>query len=124
MMTDIAKVPLAYIDAYNRADLDGIIALFAPNAVVVDPIGAPPKAGHDELRAFFAEGIEAGARLTLDGPVRAGSGHTAFPFHVNLQWDGQAMRIDVIDVFRFNDAGLIVEMTAYFGTDNSHIQGT
>lgn len=122
-MTDIAKVPLAYIDAYNAKDLDGIIALFAPDAVVVDPVGTPPKTGHDELRAFFAVGIEAGARLTLDGPVRAGAGHAVFPFHVDLQWDGQVMRIDVIDVFRFNDAGLIAEMTAYFGPENSHIQG-
>lgn len=115
----ISQVPLAYIDAYNRKDLDGLTALFAPDAIVIDPVGTPPKYGRDNIRAFFSVGIEAGACLTLDGPVRAAAGYAAFPFHVDLEWEGKAMRIDVIDVFRLNDTGQIAEMTAYFGPENT-----
>lgn len=108
----------AYVGSYNRGDLDGVCAVFAENAVVEDPVGTPPRVGHAALREFFAVGIAAGARLTLDGPVRCAEGHAAFAFHVDLAWDGKATRIDVIDVFAFDAQGKVSSMKAYFGTAN------
>jgi len=107
-----------YVDAYNRADLDGIVELFAHDATVEDPVGSPLKKGHSEISEFFRVGIEMGAKLTLDGPVRCAADHAAFPFHVTLDWEGQATRIDVIDVFRFDETGKIIEMRAFFGAEN------
>lgn len=109
----------AYVRSYNRRDLDGVCAVFAEDAVVEDPVGTPPRAGQAALREFFAVGIDAGARLTLDGPVRCAAGHAAFAFHVNLDWEGQATRIDVIDVFTFDDEGKVASMKAYFGPANT-----
>jgi steroid Delta-isomerase len=108
----------AYIGSYNRADLDGVCAVFAEDAVVEDPVGTPPRVGQAALREFFAVGIDAGARLTLDGPVRCADGHAAFAFHVDLHWDGRSTRIDVIDVFSFDAQGKVVNMKAYFGPAN------
>jgi steroid delta-isomerase len=107
-----------YVASYNRGDLDGICAIFAENASVEDPVGTPPRIGQAALREFFAVGIAAGARLTLDGPVRCAAGHAAFAFHVNLHWDGADTRIDVIDVFTFDDEGKVAGMKAYFGSAN------
>ena len=107
-----------YIGSYNRADLDGVCAVFAEDAVVEDPVGTPPRVGQPALREFFAVGIEAGARLTLDGPVRCATDHAAFAFHVDLAWDGKATRIDVIDVFTFDAQGKVAGMKAYFGPAN------
>jgi steroid Delta-isomerase len=108
----------AYIGSYNRADLDGVCAVFADDAVVEDPVGTPPRLGQAALREFFAVGIAAGARLILDGPVRCAADHAAFAFHVDIQWDGHATRIDVIDVFSFDADGRVARMTAYFGPAN------
>lgn len=108
----------AYVDAYNRADLAAIVNLFAIDATVEDPVGTPLKTGHEEIEAFFAVGIEMGAKLTLDGPARCASDYAAFPFHVTLEIEGKATRIDVIDVFRFNEAGKVIEMRAFFGPEN------
>jgi steroid delta-isomerase len=108
----------AYIGNYNRADLDGVCAVFADNAVVEDPVGTPPLMGQTAIREFFAVGIDAGARLTLDGPVRCAADHAAFAFHVDLTWDGRATRIDVIDVFTFDAQGKVSSMKAYFGPAN------
>ncbi len=108
----------AYVTSYNRGDLDGICAVFAEDAVVEDPVGTPPRIGQAALREFFAVGVAAGARLTLDGPVRCAAGHAAFPFHVDLHWDGTDTRIDVIDVFAFDAHGKVTGMTAYFGPAN------
>jgi steroid delta-isomerase len=108
----------AYVRSYNRSDLDGVCAVFAGEAMVEDPVGTPPKVGQAALREFFAVGIAAGARLTLDGPVRCADGHAAFAFHVDLDWDGKATRIDVIDVFTFDPQGKVAHMKAYFGPAN------
>ena len=108
----------AYIGSYNRADLDGVCAVFAEDAVVEDPVGTPPRTGQAAIREFFAVGIEAGARLTLDGPVRCAADHAAFAFHVDLEWGGRATRIDVIDVFAFDAHGKASSMKAYFGPAN------
>jgi steroid delta-isomerase len=108
----------AYVGHYNRGDLDGVCAVFAEDAVVEDPVGSPPRTGQAALREFFAVGIAAGARLTLDGPVRCTADHAAFPFHVELYWDGNETRIDVIDVFTFDAQGKVNGMKAYFGPAN------
>ena len=108
----------AYVRNYNRSDLDGLCAVFAEDAVIEDPVGTPPHAGQAALREFFAIGISAGARLTLDGPVRCTADHAAFALHVNLEWDGRATRIDVIDVFTFDALGKVCGMKAYFGPAN------
>ncbi len=108
----------AYIGNYNRSDLDGVCAVFAEDAAVEDPVGTPPRVGQAALREFFAVGIAAGARLTLDGPVRCAHGHAAFAFHVDLTWDGRATRIDVIDVFAFDAQGKVTGMKAFFGPAN------
>lgn len=105
----------AYVTSYNRGDLDGVCAVFAEDAIVEDPVGTPPRVGQAALREFFAVGIQAGARLTLDGPVRCAAGHAAFAFHVDLHWDGADTRIDVIDVFTFDPHGKVTDMKAYFG---------
>ena len=120
-MPDAAQMDAAvksYVDAYNRADLTGLVGLFALDATVEDPVGTPPKVGHGQIGSFFADGIELGAKLTLDGPVRCAADHAAFAFHVTLDWEGQTTRIDVIDIFHFDETGKIREMRAFFGAEN------
>jgi steroid delta-isomerase len=107
-----------YVISYNASDLDGILSIFGADATVEDPVGTPLKKGHAELRAFFAVGVKAGAKLHLDGPIRCAGDSAAFPFHVTLQWDGKGQRIDVIDVFRFGEDGKVAEMRAFFGPAN------
>ena len=108
----------AYVDSYNRGDLDGIVAVFASDATVEDPVGTPVKQGHAALREFFRVGVEAGAKLFLDGPIRCADRFAVFPFHVELTWDGAVTRIDVIDQFEFDEAGKVVAMKAFFGPAN------
>ena len=124
-MPDAAQMPAqmkaavqSYVESYNRADLVGITALFAEDATVEDPVGSPLKKGQSEIAEFFKAGIDMGAKLTLDGPVRCAANHAAFAFHVTLGWDGKATRIDVIDTFRFNEDGKVAEMRAFFGPEN------
>lgn len=108
----------AYVDGFERGDLDALVSLFAPDATVEDPVGTPPKRGIDEIRDFYAVSIATGAKLELLGEPRCAAAYVAFPFAVKLEWQGTRQVIEVIDTFRINDDGKITEMRAFFGPAN------
>lgn len=122
-MPDPAKMEAAvhaYVAAFEAGSADQVAALYAADATVEDPIGSPIHNGRDAIRAFYAQSMQTGAKLKLEGPVRVAGDYAVFPFSVNLNHDGKAMRIDVIDTFRFNDANEVTEMRAYWGPTNMH----
>lgn len=119
-MTDhAAKVRAvdAYVDAFARADPEAVVALFAEDATVEDPIGTPIKNGSAEILEFYKFSMQTGAKLALDGPVRTAGPYAAFAFQVRLNMGGEKV-IHVIDTFKFNDAGKVVEMRAFWGPEN------
>jgi steroid Delta-isomerase len=107
-----------YVEAFAKGDAEAAVALFAPNATVEDPIGTPLKVGHEAIREFYVGSMATGAKLKLDGPVRVAQDYAAFAFQVVLTMDCKALTIDVIDTFKFDADGKVVEMRAYFGPSN------
>lgn len=110
----------AYVAAFEAGSADRVAALYAEQATVEDPIGAPIHRGREAVRAFYVESMKTGARLTLEGPVRIAGDYAVFPFSVHLDFGGGPKRIDVIDTFRFNEANKVVEMRAFWGPSNMH----
>lgn len=108
-----------YVEAFANGDPEAVVALFAEDATVEDPIGSPAHRGHDAIRAFYTASMATGAKLKLEGPVRTAADHAAFAFSVTLNYGGEK-RVDVIDTFRFGADGKVVEMRAYFGPANMH----
>lgn len=115
---DMIDAVNAYVDAFARESVDDVLALFADDAIVEDPVGGDMLAGRVAFAPFFAGTVGSGAKLTLDGPIRVGPDYAAFAFHVLLSWEGVPMRIDVIDVFRFDAAGKVKHMQAFWGQGN------
>lgn len=105
-----------YVAAFDAGDPDMVVGLFAPDATVEDPVGSPPHTGHEAIRAFYAASMRTGPRLHLEGPVRVVGDTAAFAFHVSFT--APNMRVDVIDLFRFDENDKIVSMKAYFGPTN------
>jgi len=108
----------AYVDGFARADAEAIAELFADNATVEDPVGTPIKAGKAEILEFYRFSMSTGAKLELLGDPRCAGDGVAFPFAVKLNHDGAQMVIEVIDTFRFDDAGKVTEMRAFWGPGN------
>jgi steroid Delta-isomerase len=109
-----------YVAAFDNSDPAAVRDLFAANATVEDPVGTPPHVGHEAIHAFYARSMKTGARLKLEGPVRTVGDTAAFPFSVHLTLANGPARIDVIDLFTFDDDGKITSMRAYFGPANFH----
>jgi steroid delta-isomerase len=123
-MTDIAArmqaAVHAYVRALNAGDLDAIMALYADGAVVEDPVGSAPKQGRAAIRDFYAASVALKLAVALEGEVRCVGQECAFAFAVSFTHAGQRSTIRPIDTLRFNDAGLIVQMRAFFGPSNVH----
>jgi steroid Delta-isomerase len=106
----------AYIDNYNRDDLEGVVGLYSDDATVEDPVGSPIKYGKAKIREFYAMAMKTGARLTLAAPIRGShSNAAAMAFDVNLNLPQGRMLIRVIDVMTFNDKGQFTSMRAFWG---------
>lgn len=122
-MPDPAKMAAtvhAYVAAFAAGSADQVMALYADDATVEDPVGSPIHAGREAIAAFYAGSMQTGAKLTLEGPIRIVGDYAVFPFSVMLDFDGGPKRIDVIDSFRFDAADKVVEMRAFWGATNMH----
>ena len=119
MIDHAAKIRVvdAYVAGFANADPEAIAALFATDATVEDPIDSPIKRGSAEILEFYKFSMQTGAKLVLDGPVRTGGPYAAFAFQVRLNLGGEKV-IHVIDTFKFNDAGKVIEMRAFWSPDN------
>jgi steroid Delta-isomerase len=114
----------AYAAAHSAGDVDAIAALFAPDAVVADPVDQPEMVGREAVRDFFAgthQGVE-GFELRITGPVRAVGSFAAVPLQAETTMGGTTLLIDIIDVFTFGDDGLITDMRAYWTASDIRIK--
>ena len=106
----------AYVDGFNRSDAEAVIALYADDATVEDPVGKPVLHGKAKIAEFYRMSIATGAKLKLAAPVRASHGDSAaMAFDVELNMPQGRMLIRVIDVMTFDEAGKFSSMRAFWG---------
>ncbi|MDG2459833.1 MAG: nuclear transport factor 2 family protein [Luminiphilus sp.] len=108
----------AYLDGLTRGDLEGVLALFADNATIEDPVGTEIKTGTDELRAFYQIACDSITAAVRQGPPRIAGTDIAFAFVATIGSGPEAMQIDIIDVFESDASGKVAAMRAYWGPDN------
>ena len=119
----------AYIDAFNTVNPDAIVALYAEDATVEDPVGSPVKSGRKAIAEFYAFAIKSGAKLKLAAPIRGSHGNSAamaFDVELNMPQGDKTARavIRVIDVMTFNDEGKFSSMRAFWGPSDMEVLGT
>lgn len=106
----------AYIDHFNRGDAAAVVALYADDATVDDPVGKTRLQGREQIAAFYQRSVSLGAKLSLDAPIRASHGNSAaMAFTVDVALPHGHFLIRVIDVMTFDEQGLFTSMKAYWG---------
>ena len=95
----------------NAADLDTMMSLFAPEAVMRHPTGV--YTGSDAIRAFFVE-IAFGNGAQLEGVALLAEGDMAW-LEVEATSKVTAGRQRVVDVFRLDAQGRILDLGIYSG---------
>ena len=111
----IRKTVDAYVDALARADRDAWVDLFAPDAVQIDPVGTPPNVGHEAIRAFWDRAMGMADTIVFDvHHLHVCGDEAAMVFTGTVRFGGGGMAFDAVDILRFDDAGQIAELRAYW----------
>ena len=120
---DAQKACETYINSLVASDIDAVLGLFADDATIEDPVGTGLKTGTDVLREFYSGAAGAITSGCLTGPVRVAGTEVAFSFELTIGTGEKAMKMDIIDVFKFNDAGKGATMRAFWGKENMRPAG-
>ncbi|WP_339321011.1 nuclear transport factor 2 family protein [Paenibacillus sp. FSL W8-0194] len=105
-----------YIDCFNRDDLEGILSLYAEDAVVEDPAGSEPVRGKAAIAEFYRKVVNGSTRIRREEPIRGSHEHSgAMAVHIETTVEGATIVIHVIELMTFNEEGLITGMKAYWG---------
>lgn len=108
----------AYIAALNARDADAVIALFAPDAEIEDPVGTPLKRGA-EIAAWFRSAVEVEPHLELAAPIRGSHGTSAaMTFRVTTRRASGRYQTQSTDVVYFDANGLIRRLEGHWGPED------
>ena len=115
-----------FVDAFNRMDLDDVVAFFTEDGIYEDSTGGR-HVGHAAIRNAF-EPLVGGSRgkIRFDGEdvfVEAESGKVLASWRLNLDKDGEVSVIRGIDVLEFEETKLKKKM-AYMKVDKPHLEDT
>lgn len=119
--THIRNVFRRYAEALSEGDTEKILALFSPDAVLIDPIGTSPHIGREAIHRFFQAGFEqtgGSIRFQPEGDVRVRGRHAGCAFVAICDKATPPFEVDTLDVGEFDDQGLIVRWIAYVGETN------
>ena len=106
----------AYLARHGETDLEGVVALFAEDACLEDPVGSPSVRGRDAIRAFYRETHRRNGRLVFEriGGVLVGGSELAFHVRARLARDPTTAGMDVIYALQVDGAGRIRALRAWF----------
>jgi steroid delta-isomerase len=114
---DITKTVKRYLELVAAGRADDVVALYAEDATVEDPVGSEVHIGHQAIRGFYASLPSNGAQADVV-TLRALGSEAAFFWTLTIDLGENKMRIEIISVMTFNDDGKIASMKAYWGPDN------
>jgi steroid delta-isomerase len=106
----------AYVQGWAKSDRVAWGALFADDAVLLDPVGKPPHVGKPAVLAFFDGVQDLPFKFTPRVHRIAVCGHEALLlFRMEaVGADGNGMYVEVADVFTLDEAGKISSLKAYW----------
>lgn len=121
-MTDYEKaveIVDGYMHAMSTADFDAVLAMYAEDATVEDPVGSDPHQGKTAIAEFYRAVNGADITCTRTGPVRYANREIVFPFECVITTPDGTMKIDIIDHFVLDDDDLVVSMRAFWSQDTT-----
>lgn len=113
MSETITAVVHRYLELIATGTADDIVALFADDATVEDPVGSDPYVGLQAIRGFFST-LESLQRETELVSLRVCRHEAAFQFVITFRAGDHRMRLSPIDTMAFDCDGKITSVRSYF----------
>lgn len=112
------KAVNGYVERMAAGDAAGLVALYASDASFIDPVGTPAHVGTEALTTWFDSVVQMAPKPEIAGAIRVAGGQAAVPITIRVEFDGNGMVIDVIELFTVNDEGLIIDQKVWWGEQN------
>ncbi|OBI18622.1 steroid delta-isomerase [Mycobacterium sp. E2327] len=109
----ITETVKSYLALVADGKTDDIVALYAADATVEDPIGTDLRRGHDAIREFYA-GFQDANKDTELLEIRVGGSEAAFLWHLTLDGGDSRSRLSPISTMTFDDDAKITSMRAFW----------
>ena len=112
----VRKLYDRYPELVSKGDVDAIVALYADDATIEDPIGSELRRGRDAVRAFY-QAAAGTVVMKRSGPVHVAGSEAATPLIALIGPEGHQQVLDIISVMRFDADGRIASMRAFWSMD-------
>jgi steroid delta-isomerase len=112
---DMRASVLGYVDASNRNDKETVLAMFAPDAIWYDPVGAPPHEGRAGIAEFWDQTRKMADRIEMlcDNVIACGN-EAVMVFRIRAAIGQNTMEMDGVESFAFDDEGRFALVKAYW----------
>ena len=107
-----------YLSCLVSSDHQAIVSLYANNAWIEDPVGSDILRGRDSITAFYQHAVKMVDGAELTGDIRVAGNEVAFPFEITAASGSGTMKIQIIDVFHFDEEGKVDSMRAFWSQSN------
>lgn len=114
---DIRSTVRRYLDLVADGTSTEIVALYAPDATLEDPVGSEVLRGREAIGGFYA-GLDGLAMTTNLVTLRVCAGHAAFHFEVVTDTGGMKFKMAPLEVMTFDGDGLITSMRAFWSDED------
>jgi steroid Delta-isomerase len=114
---DNAATVKRYLELAAEGKVDDIVALYAEDGTVEDPVGGEVHIGSEAIRGFYSM-IPKGDNATELYTLRALGQEAAFYWALTVELGGNRLQIEIISTMTFNGDGKIASMKAYWGPEN------
>lgn len=106
-----------YLACHGATDLEAVVALFADDATLEDPVGTPVLRGREAIRAFYRATHARNGRLVFErvGPLLVAGDELALHVRARLERAPASPGMDVIYTLRLEpEDGRILALRAFF----------
>lgn len=121
---DMKAIMVEYVKRVNAGDAAAVVALYADDATVEDPVGSPPREGKAAIADLYERAVAGHVHLRiLAGPFGSFGNATAMAAEVRIDSpvgasDRGPTRIPLVEVMTFDDRCRITSMRAYWGPED------
>jgi steroid delta-isomerase len=117
---EMKAVMTRYVELVNALDADGIVALFADDATVEDPVGTQVVRGRAALAAFYEQAVTRDLSMRiLSGPHGSFGNSVGMAAEVTATLPGQGRyRIRLVEIQTYDERCQITSMRAFWGQED------
>lgn len=112
------KAVNTYLSCLVNSDYQMIVSLYSSDATVEDPVGSDILRGSHAIKEFYEHAVTAVTEARLTGDIRVSGDEVAFPFEITADLGSGSIKIQIIDIFRFDGEGKVDSMRAFWGQSN------